>query len=109
MNTSISKHVICCITIFHLLLTGPAIGEEMYFQEWVPGTTYYFDEFDPKRKQWLPRESRNLEEVFKNYQYVEIVLDSDGSTITVTQYVQGRNKQVTRYRILPERGLQKLD
>ena len=109
MSTSIINRVIYCITMFSLFLTVPAIGAEMNFQNWVPGATYYFDEFEPNQKPWVPGEIRNIEEVFKNYQYVEIVLDSDGSKITVTQYVQGRNKQVTRYRISPERGLQKVD
>ena len=104
MNTSIVKRVMYSILLFLPLFPPPTMGEEVRFQDLAPSTKYYLDDFDPNRK---PGELRNIEEVFKNYQYVEIVLSADGKVITVKQYVQGSKKHETSYRILPEGVLQK--
>ena len=92
------------IMLFFPLLSSPAMGEEVRLQDLAPSTKYYLDDFDPNRKHG---ELRNIEEVFKNYQYVEIMLSADGKVITVKQYVQGSKKNETSYRILPEGMLQK--
>jgi|GEM_PF-2278921 len=99
--------VICRITLILLLSTAPATGAELLLQDLIPGTKYYFDDFNPALKPWTPGEFRNIEEVFKNYQYVEIVLHADSRAMTVKQYTQGVPKDVTRYRILPDGVLQK--
>lgn len=107
MSTSIFKRLIFCTPLIFLWLTAPAMGAEVHLQDLIPGTKYYFDDFNPNRKPWVPGEFRNIEEVFKNYQYVEIVLDADGRTITVKQYIQSVSKDVAKYRISPAGELQK--
>ncbi len=107
MNTLIIKRVIYSITLLFPLLITPSMGAEVHLQDLVLGTKYYFDDFDPDRKPWESGELRNIEEVFKNYQYIEIMLNVDGQSISVKQYVQGSEKYETNYRILPEGALQK--
>lgn len=84
-----------------------ATGVEVHPERLMPGSKYYFDSFDPERKQWVPAEPLNIEEVFKNYQYVEIVPDNDGKAITVNQYIQGSKKETVRYQVMPDGSLRK--
>lgn len=72
-----------------------------------PGTPYYFDSFDPKLQTWKPGQHLNIEEVFKNYQYFEIVLDQDGKGITVNQYIRGIKTGSEMYLELPDGSLRK--
>ena len=73
----------------------------------VPGTPYYFGNFDPVQRPWEPGQDLNIEEVFKNYQYYEIVLDRDGKEITVNHYIQNRKAGSEKYLVLPDRSLRK--
>lgn len=107
MNAQNVKRVIYIIMFIFLLSTARAMAIELSLQDLIPGTKYYFDDFNPELRPWTPGELRNIEEVFKNYQYVEIVLDADGRTMTVKQYVQGAPKEEARYRLSPEGILQK--
>jgi mono/diheme cytochrome c family protein len=56
----------------------------------------------------VPGEERNIEEVFKNYRYYAIVYSQDGSRLSVTEYVQGKAKNIIDYqrdahgRLLPQ-------
>ena len=72
-----------------------------------PGAPYYFDSFDPGQRPWTPGQPLNIEEVFKNYQYYEVVLDQDGSGITVNHFVRGSRAGSEKYRVLPDGALQK--
>lgn len=74
-----------------------------------PGTAYYFDNFDPAQKPWEPGQDLNIEEVFKNYQYFEIVFSKDGKGITVSRFIQNRRVDRDKYLLGPDRSLQKLD
>jgi len=78
----------------------PAAGLE-------PGASYYYDNFDPGQRPWSPGQRLNIEEVFKNYQYYEIVADSDGESITVNHYIRGSKAGSEKYRVLPDGSLQK--
>jgi len=49
----------------------------------------------------------NIEEVFKNYQYFEIVFDRDGKGITVYRYLRGSKEGSEEYQLLPDNSLQK--
>jgi mono/diheme cytochrome c family protein/DNA-binding beta-propeller fold protein YncE len=69
-------------------------GEQVYLN-----TPYYYDEFDPDRVPWAAAEERNIEEVFKNYRYFAIVYSTDGSRLTVTEYIQGKAKSVNDYQL----------
>lgn len=71
------------------------------------GAPYYFNGFDPGQKPWDPGQHLNLEEVFKNYQYYEIVFDQDGNGITVNQFLRGSKESSERYLLLQDRSLRK--
>ncbi len=70
-------------------------------------TPYYYDHFDPGKVPWEPGQALNIEEVFKDYQYYEIVLDRDGKTITVNQYIRGAKSSSDKYLVMPDGALQK--
>lgn len=72
-----------------------------------PGTSYYYDNFDPGQQTWEPGQYLNFEEVFKNYQYYEIVLDQNGKGITVNQYIRGGKAGSEKYLILPDGSLRR--
>lgn len=72
-----------------------------------PGMPYYFETFDPLQRPWEPGEGLNIEEVFKNYQFYEIVPDGDGKGITVNHYIQSRKAGSEKYQVMPDRSLQK--
>lgn len=72
-----------------------------------PGTPYYFDSFDPGRHPWVPGQDLNIEEVFKNYQYYEIVFDRDGKGITVNRHVRGSKADSEKYLLSPDGSLRK--
>jgi len=73
----------------------------------MPAVPYYFEEFEPQQKPWMPPRNLNFEEVFKNYQYYEIVVDTDGGGMTVQQFIQGRKANREHYEILPDGALRK--
>lgn len=72
-----------------------------------PGMPHYFENFDPTQKPWEPGPDLNFEEVFKNYQYYEIVLDQDGKGITVNHFIQNSKAGSEKYQLLPDRSLRK--
>ncbi len=72
-----------------------------------PETPYYFDHFDPRKAPWEPGQALNFEEVFKNYQYYEIVLGRDGKMITVNQYIRGVKSSSEKFFELPDGSLRK--
>jgi hypothetical protein len=72
-----------------------------------PGTPYYFNDFDPIQQPWEPGQHLNIEEVFKNYQYFEIVFDQDGKGITVNRYLRGSKESSEKYLVLPDKSLRK--
>jgi len=71
------------------------------------GTSYYFDSFDPDRRPWAPGQPLNIEEVFKNYQYYEIILDEDGGGITVNHFVRGSKSGSESYILMPDGSLRR--
>lgn len=73
-----------------------------------PGTSYYFDHFDPRQNPWQPGQDFNLEEVFKNYRFYEIRFYKDGHEIQVNRYIQNRKEGSEHYRIRPDGVLELL-
>lgn len=73
----------------------------------IPGTPYYFNDFDPGHQPWESGKYLNLEEVYKNYQYYEIVFDQDGKGITVTRFLRGGKESSEKYLVLPDKSLRK--
>jgi hypothetical protein len=99
-----SSHILAAI----LLLVFPnAASAASLADKFTPGTPYYFDHFDPGQKPWEPGQYLNIEELFKNYQYFEIVFDQDGKGITVYRYLRGSKEDNEKYLVLPDKSLQK--
>lgn len=71
-----------------------------------PGVPYYFESFDPAMKPWNPGQDLNIEEVFKNYIYYEIIFDPSGLEITVNRYLQNRKERSDRFLVRPDRSLE---
>ncbi len=100
---SLNRFIVACC-LFMLPVAG---GAASLAEKLTPGATYYFDSFNPGQQPWQPSQHLNIEEVFKNYQYYEIVLDQDGQGMTVSHYIQGVKKESGKFRILPDGSLQK--
>ncbi|MBI4809398.1 MAG: hypothetical protein HY799_10685 [Nitrosomonadales bacterium] len=71
-----------------------------------PGVSYYFENFDPAMKPWDPGQDLNIEEVFKNYDYYEIIFDQSGREIVVNRYLQNRKVRSDRFLIRPDLSLE---
>ena len=95
------------LATFLLLVLARAHSAEPLVDRYTPGTSYYFNQFDPGQKPWEPGQYLNIEEVFKNYQYFEIVFDRDGMGITVYRYLRGSKEGGEEYLLLPDNSLQK--
>jgi hypothetical protein len=103
MNMLKSGHITLALLILALSHTSSAASIADRF---TPEASYYFDHFDPGQKPWEPGQYLNIEEVFKNYQYFEIVFDRDGKGITVYRYVRGSKEGSENYLVLPDQSLQ---
>jgi hypothetical protein len=102
MSNGLRAVAALCLPVLSL-----AAGAAAPADRFAPGVTYYFDSFDPGRQPWEPGQDLNIEEVFKNYQYYEIVFDKTGKEITVNRHVQGHKADSIKYRIMPNWSLQK--
>jgi hypothetical protein len=99
-----SSHVPAAILLLAFLHPASAV---LLIDKFIPGTPYYFDHFDPGQKPWEPGQYLNIEEVFKNYLYFEIVFDPDGKGFTVYRYLRGSKEVTEKYLVLPDRSLLK--
>ena len=88
------------VTIF-LALSGQAGADERF----EPGISYYFNFFEPAKKPWNPGHELNYEEVFKNYQFFEIIFAPSGKEITVNRYIQNNKADSEQYRLNPDGSL----
>ena len=95
------------IAVLILLMLSHWAGSTPLADKFTPGTSYYFNDFDSEQQPWEPGQFLNFEEVFKNYQYYEIVFNQDGSEITVSRYLRGIKAFSERYQILPDNSLRK--
>ena len=95
------------VAAFCLLTLMPSAGGASLADKLTPGMPHYFDSFDAGQRPWQPGQHLNIEEVFKNYQYYEIVLDRDSKGIMVNQYIRGSKAGSEKYRVLPDGSLQK--
>lgn len=92
--------------VFAALLLPCAANATSPTEKFQPGSPYYFENFDPSRKPWEPGQDLNIEEVFKNYVYYEIVFDKSGREMTVNRYIQNRKEQSKKYRVGPDGALE---
>ncbi len=95
------------IAVFCLFVLSSATSAASLADKLVPETPYYFDSFDPAQQPWESGRNLNIEEVFKNYRYYEIVLDQNGSEITVSLYIRGDKAGSEKYLVLPDGSLRK--
>jgi len=95
------------LAVFSLLIFFHAASAASLADKFIPGTPYYFTDFDPGQRPWEPGQNLNIEEVFKNYQYFEIVFDQDGKGLTVYRYLRGSKEGSEKYLVLPDKSLQK--
>jgi hypothetical protein len=98
------SHVVAAL---FLIAIPHATGAASLTDKFTPGTPYYFSDFDPGQRPWEPGQYLNIEEVYKNYQYYEIVFDQDGTGITVNRFLRGSKESSERYLVLPDGSLQK--
>lgn len=91
-----------CLSVLPLAACAASLADKF-----TPGAPNYYENFDPEQRPWEPGQNLNIEEVFKNYQYYEIVLGQDGKEITVNQYIQGTKTNSNKYLGLPDGSLQK--
>jgi hypothetical protein len=98
------SHILAAIL---LLIFPNAASAASLGDKFTPGTTYYFDHFDPGHKPWDPGQQLNIEEVFKNYQYYEIVFDQGGNGMTVNRFLRGSRESSEKYLVLPDKSLLK--
>lgn len=78
--------VVASFCLFALMTAAGAATPAVSF---TPETSHYFNRFDPSQRPWEPGQPLNIEEVFKNYQYFEILLDRDDQGMVVNQYIRG--------------------
>lgn len=99
-----SARVVAAICLLTLMT---AAGAATLADKLAPETPHYFDSFDASQQPWEPGRPLNIEEVFKNYQYYEILLDPNGKGMVVNQYIRGSKAGSDKYLILPDGSLQK--
>ena len=88
------------------ILFSAGAGAASLAEKFQPGAPYYFESFDPAMKPWDPGQDLNIEEVFKNYDYYEIIFDKSGREITVNHYLQNRKERSDRFLIRPDRSIE---
>jgi mono/diheme cytochrome c family protein/DNA-binding beta-propeller fold protein YncE len=66
---------------------------------------HYHDEFNPALIPWVPAPERNIEEVFKRYEYYSIVYSANGAQLAVTHYLKGSVADVSYWRRQPDGAL----
>ena len=101
--------VVRAIAVLCLLELPLAADAASLTDKFTPGAPYYFDHFDSGQQPWEPGQDLNFEEVFKNYQYYEIVLDRNGKEITVNRYIRGDRAGSEEYLVLPDGSLRRKD
>lgn len=94
-------------TVFYLLALPFAASAASLADIMTPELPNYYEDFDPGLRPWRPGEDLNVEEIYKNYQYYEIVLNRDGREITVNEYIKGDKTSSEKYIVLPDGSLQK--
>lgn len=99
--------IVRAIAVLCLLGLPLAADAASLADKFTPGTSYYYDNFNPGQQPWELGQDLNFEEVFKNYQYYEIVLDRNGKEITVNRYIRGDRASSEKYLVLPDRSLRR--
>jgi mono/diheme cytochrome c family protein len=69
-------------------------------------TPYYYDTFNPVQTPWHPPPEKNIEEVFKRYEYVAIVYSESGRQLAVSRYLKGQLADTTYWTLQQDDSLQ---
>lgn len=89
-----------------IALTISPAADSSAFYKCRPETPYYFDEFSPAS--WSPDKELNYEEVYRNYEYFEVLFDKGCAGIVVKRYVKGQFSSSDRYRVNNDGTLEKI-
>lgn len=100
------KHFVSTAVGIIAILLSFAVAAASLAEKFQPGVPYYFENFEPAMKPWDPGQDLNIEEVFKNYVYYEIIFDKSGREITVNRYLQNRKESSDRFLVRPDRTLE---
>jgi len=57
----------------------------------------YYEDFNPALVPWVAPQEKNIEEVFKRYEYYAIVYSDNGTRLTVSRYARGSLAEVTHW------------
>lgn len=78
------------------------------FAEWKcrPGSPCFYTEFDPAS--WKIENELNYEEVYKNFEYFEVIFNKGCEEITVKKYRKGTVETLKKYRLAVDGTLQGL-
>ena len=85
---------------FLITVNAPAAGKCRQ------NSPYYFSEFNPAS--WKVENELNYEEVYKNFEYFEVIFNKSCEEITVKRYKKGAFDSSEKYRINADASLQKI-
>jgi mono/diheme cytochrome c family protein len=70
------------------------------------GSPHYYEEFNPSLTPWEPPPEKNIEEVFKRYEYYSIVYSDNETRLVVSHYLSGSLAEVSYWKLQPDGALQ---
>jgi mono/diheme cytochrome c family protein/DNA-binding beta-propeller fold protein YncE len=70
------------------------------------GSPHYYEEFNPSLAPWEPPQEKNIEEVFKRYEYYSIVYSDNQTRLLVSHYLRGALAEVSHWTLQPDGALQ---
>ncbi|MBF8250475.1 MAG: hypothetical protein HW382_103 [Deltaproteobacteria bacterium] len=70
-----------------------------------PNTPYYFSEFKPAS--WKIGNELNYEEVYKNFEYFEVIFNKSCDEITIKRYKKGVFDSSEKYKVDSDGSIQK--
>jgi DNA-binding beta-propeller fold protein YncE len=88
----VARLLVACLGM--LLACDTLFSAEL--QSW-RDTPYYYDTFNPDQAPWHPPQEKNIEEVFKHYQYFAIVYSAAGKQLAVSRYTRGQLVDTTHW------------
>ena len=71
------------------------------------GIVYYFNEFNPSS--WKVENELNYEEVYKNFEFFEVVFNKACDEITVKRYVRGEISSTEKYKLNADGSLSEIN
>ncbi len=72
-----------------------------------PNSPYFFSEFNPSS--WEVEDEVNYEEVYKNFEYFEVIFNKSCDEITVKKYIKGEFGSSEKYQLNADGVLSKIN